>query len=182
MTRVDLSDARDISSMIQFSVRLSVPWLYVAFAASSLAALLPGPVTGWLLRNRRYIGLSFSVGMAWQLTFILWMVTGHWTYYLEEAYAFSDLLVQVPGYIFLIAMTLTSFRPGRAMLSPQQWRMLHKGGICFLWATVWSTYWYELYYYAEIQLIDFVYYWAGLAAWGLRLIAWSKKRISRITA
>ena len=182
MTTVDLSSARGVSSMIQFSVRCSVPWLYIAFAASSLAVLLPGPFTRWLLRNRRYIGLSFAAAMAWQLTFILWMLTGYWTYYIEEVYLFSDVVIQVPGYLLLFAMTVTSFWHWRKKLSAQQWRILHKGSIYFLWGTVWSTYWYELYYYNDIQLIDYVFYWAGLAALGLRVLAWSKKRVARRAA
>ena len=51
-----------------------------------------------------------------------------------------------------------------------------KGGIYFLWGVIWSTYWFELYYYEDIQVIDYVYYWAGFAAWGVRILAWSKKR------
>ena len=71
MKTLDLSMAGDVSSMIQYTVRWSVPWLYLAFAASSLAALFPGKISRWLLRNRRYIGLCFAGGMAWQLTFII---------------------------------------------------------------------------------------------------------------
>ena len=82
MSRVDLSSAPGVSAMIQFSVRLAVPWLYIAFAASSLAVVFPGAFTGWLLRNRRVIGLCFAAGMAWQLLFILWPVTWYWGYYL----------------------------------------------------------------------------------------------------
>lgn len=177
MATVDLSDAMGVSSMIQFSVRCSVPWLYLAFAASALNGLFPGSFTRWLLRNRRYVGLCFATGMAWQLVFILWLVIGYWRYYIEEAYLFSDLVVQVPGYLLLSAMTLTSFQPWRSKLSAGQWRILHFSGIYFLWATVWSTYWYELYYYNDIQFIDYIYYWAGLAAWSLRVLAWTKKRI-----
>ena len=36
MASADLSSASGVSSMIQLSVRCSVPWLYVAFAASSI--------------------------------------------------------------------------------------------------------------------------------------------------
>ena len=176
MSALDMSSARDISSMIQFSVRCSVPWLYLAFAASSICALFPGQFGRWSMRNRRYVGLCFAAGMAWQLTFILMMVTGHWTYYAEEVYSFEDIVVQVPGYLLLGAMTVTSFRPGRQLLSGRQWRILHKGSIYFLWGTVWSTYWYELYYYGDIQLIDYVFYWAGIVAWGFRLWAWSIER------
>lgn len=177
MAGLDLSDPRNISEMIQLSVRLAVPWLYVAFAASSLVIVFRGNFSRWLLRNRRIIGLCFAAGMAWQLFFILWMVFGHWEYYVAEAYSYFDLAEQVPGYMILIAMTATSFRPGRNKLSPRQWRILHKGGIYFLWAVVWSTYWFELYYYDDIQAIDYVYYWAGFIAWGLRVLAWTKKRL-----
>lgn len=182
MTRVDLASPLGISEMIQFSVRLAVPWLYIAFVASSLAVLAPGSFGRWLLRNRRIIGLCFAAGMAWQLLFILWMVLGYWDYYLGEAYSYFDLAEQLPGYLILIAMTVTSFKPGRSKLSAGQWRVLHKGGIYFLWAVVWSTYWFELYYYDDIQVIDYVYYWAGFLAWGARMLAWSKIRMRRVAA
>ena len=176
MTRIDLSSPLGVSSMIQFSVRLAVPWLFIAFATSSLAVVFPGSFTRWLLRNRRIIGLCFAAGMAWQLLFILWMVIGFWDYYVEEAYSYFDLAEQLPGYLLLFAMTVTSFRFGRSKLSETQWRILHKGGIYFLWGVVWSTYWFELFYYEDIQVIDYVYYWAGFSAWGFRMLAWSKKR------
>lgn len=176
----DLSGAADISSLIALSVRLAVPWLFIAFAASSLVVLAPGPFSRWLLRNRRIFGLCFAAGMAWQLLFILWLVFGHFDYYMNEAYALIDLAVQIPGYLVLIPMTITSFPAGRRLLTPTpaSWRLLHKGGIYFLWAVVWSTYWYELYYYDDIQAIDYAYYWAGFAAWGVRMGAWSKRRVA----
>ena len=176
MTRVDLSSGLGVSAMIQFTVRLAVPWLFIAFAASSFAVVFPGSFSRWLLRNRRIIGLCFAAGMAWQLFFILWMVIGFWDYYLAVDYNYFDLAEQVPGYLVLIAMTVTSFPFGRSKLSARQWKILHKGGLYFLWGVVWSTYWFELYYYEDIQVIDYVYYWAGFAAWGMRMLAWSKKR------
>ena len=60
------------------------------------------------------------------------------------------------------------------------WKLLHKSGIYFLWATVWTTYWYELYYYDDIQFIDYIYYWTGLLAYSLRVVAWSKTRLKNI--
>jgi len=176
MARVNLASPQGVSAMIQFSVRLAVPWLFIAFAASSLVVVFPGAINHWLLRNRRIFGLCFAAGMAWQLFFILWMMLGHWDYYLEEAYSFFDLAEQLPGYLILIAMTLSSFRFGRSKLSAIQWKLLHKGGIYFLWGVVWSTYWFELFYYDEVQIIDYAYYWAGFLAWGVRVLAWSKKR------
>jgi sulfoxide reductase heme-binding subunit YedZ len=182
MLKVDLGSAEEISSLIQLSVRCSVPWLYLAFAASSLQLLFPNTFTRWLMRNRRIIGLCFAGGMAWQLLFIVWMVTGFYRYYADEVYLFGDIIVQIPGYLFLIAMTLTSFMPVRRRLSSKQWRTLHTTGAYFLWGTVWSTYWYELYYYDDIQLIDYLYYWAGFVAWGLRIWAWSRLQLRLATS
>ncbi|MCH7830932.1 MAG: hypothetical protein IIB75_10305 [Proteobacteria bacterium] len=176
MSRVDLSDPLGISGMIQFSVRLAVPWVFIAFASSSLVVLFPGNFTRWLLRNRRLIGLCFAAGMAWQLLFILWIVLGFWDYYINEAYSYFDLSEQIPGYLIILAMTITSFRFGRSKLSAKQWKALHKGGIYFLWGVIWSTYWFELFYYDDIQFIDYFYYWMGFAAWGVRMIAWTRKR------
>lgn len=176
MSRVDLSDPLAISGMIQFSVRLAVPWVFIAFASSSLVVLFPGNFTRWLLRNRRLIGLCFAAGMAWQLLFILWIVLGFWDYYINEAYSYFDLSEQIPGYLIILAMTITSFRFGRSKLSAKQWKALHKGGIYFLWGVIWSTYWFELFYYDDIQFIDYFYYWMGFAAWGVRMIAWTRKR------
>jgi len=121
MTMVDLGDPSHISSMIQLSVRLAVPWLFIAFAASSLVVVFPATFTRWLMRNRRIIGSCFTAGMAWQLLFILWMVIGFWNYYLEEAYSYFDLAEQLPGYIILFAMTLTSFRFGAWAVRMAAW-------------------------------------------------------------
>ncbi len=182
MTTVDLSSPRGVSSMIQFSVRSSIPWLYLAFAASSLLVVFPGQFSRWLLRNRKNIGLCFASAMAWQLFFILWMVIGYWDYYIAQPSSLTDLISQVPGYLLLFAMVLTSFRHWRNKLTARQWRILHKVAIYFIWATIWSTYWYELYYYDDIQTIDYLYYWGGLGAWGIRLLAWSKQRSPRVAA
>ena len=110
------------------------------------------------------------------------MVLGYTDYYTAEVYALSDLTTQIPGYIFLIAMVATSFKPVRRKLKPKNWRTLHKTGIYLLWGTVWSTYWYELYYYTDIQVIDYVYYWAGFLAWSTRIVAWGRQNWQPVTS
>lgn len=180
MMRVDLSSAEAVSSMIQLSVRCAVPFLYLAFLASSLQAALPGPFSRWLLRNRSKIGLCFAAAMAWQLFFILWLVGIHTEYYVSNVYVFSDVVEGVVGYAFLIAMVLTSFKFGRSRLTQKQWKLLHKTGIYWLWFYAWSVYWFNLFYYEEqAVVVDYVYYWGGFLAWGLRIFAWSKKRSKR---
>jgi len=172
----DLSAAEHVSSMIAWSVRWSVPWLLVAFAASSLQVLFPSEASKWLLRNRKFFGLCFAAGMAWQASFIIWLVTLHRDYYVEEVYVLRDVIEGVFGYLFLIAMTITSFKAGRSMITAKQWRLLHTVGIYFLWAYVFATYWYSLYYYSAADWVDYLYYWGGVLAWSLRIAAWSKKK------
>ena len=182
MSRVDLSQAENVSFMIQFSVRRSVPLLYVAFASSALHVVFPSPFSRWLLRNRNMVGLSFAAAMGWQLLFILWLVGGHTQHYVAEVYLLSDAIEGVMGYAFLIAMVLTSFKFGRSRLTSQQWKLLYRSAIYYIWAYAWSVYWFELFYYDNPAPIDYVYYWGGFLAWGLRMCAWSKKQIRQSAA
>lgn len=175
----DLSSGDKVSSMIQLSVRCAVPLLFITFAASAIQRLFPGPYGRWLLRNRKYLGLSFAAAMAWQGFFILWLVIGYTDYYVNQVYVLRDAIEGVIGYAFLAAMTFTSFPVGRRLLKPARWRLLHVSGIYFLWAYAFSVYWWALFYYGNPALIDYIYYWAGLSAWLLRVAAWSKKRLAK---
>lgn len=177
MTRVDLSSADGVSSMIQLSVRCAIPWMFVAFAASSLQVVLPGTFSRWLLRNRKFIGLCFAAAMGWQLTFILWLVGVHTDYYVNDVYVLTDVVEGLVGYSFLIAMVFTSFKFGRSLLNAKQWKLLHRSGIYWLWFYAWSVYWFNLFYYdSPAVLLDYIYYWGGLLAWAIRLWAWATKK------
>ena len=176
LNNIQIINGPAVSAMIQYSVWWSVPWLYLAFATSSIRNLFPGIISTWLMRYRRFFGLCFSMGMAWQLTFIVWLVFGFTDHYINEVYLLSDVIIQIPGYIFLITMSVTSLYPVRRRMNLKHWRLLHKVGIYFLWQTVWSTYWYELYYYDDIQRIDYIYYWIGFFVWVIRPVAWALKK------
>lgn len=179
MMRTELTSGPAVSSLIQLSVRCAVPWLYVAFTASSVQVLFPGSISLWLSRNRKYFGLSFAAAMAWQAFFILWMVTGYRDYYVNEVYVLRDAIEGVVGYLFLLAMTVTSFMPVRKHMTPTNWKRLHKSGIYFLWAYAFSVYWWSLFYYEDPVAIDYLYYWGGFLAMGLRIAAWGRKRRKR---
>lgn len=171
----DLDNGAAVSSMIELSVRMAVPFIFLSFAASSVHTLFASPFSRWLLRNRKIIGLIFAAAMAWQLLFIITMVGWYTDYYVEEVYALSDVVEGVVGYAMLIAMVLTSFKFARSRMSPGAWKLMHKFGIYWLWAYAWSVYWWQLFYYHSQLPIDYIYYWVGLLAWMLRLCAWMKK-------
>lgn len=183
MTTVDLSTGPGVSAMIGYSVRFAVPLIFLVVAISSLQVLFPGPIPAWLLRNRKYIGLCFAVAMAWQGTFIGLMSTVYSDHYYDNVFYFRDELEGSTGYIFLAAMVLTSFRFASKHLSPEQWRVVHKAGLYFLWAYPFSTYWWSVVgYYGEVMPHDVVFYWLGFTAFALRIAAWSKQRMARSSA
>ena len=176
MMGTDMSTGAGVSTMIQFSVRFAVPFIFLVVAASSVQYLFPGPFPTWWLRNRKYIGLCFAVAMAWQGLFIFIMSTFFRDYYFEDVYLLRDELEGSVGYIFLPAMVLTSFQCFRKHLNQKQWELIHKSSIYFLWAYPFSVYWWNLSYYENPQPIDYVFYWIGFLAFALRIAAWGKKR------
>lgn len=176
MMGIDLTDAAAVSHMISYSVRWAVPIIFLVTAISALQVLFPGPLPKWLLRNRKYIGMCFAVAMAWQGLFIFLMSTFFRDHYFAEIFYLRDELEGSTGYIFLTAMVVTSFRFGRKHLNAQQWKLLHKSGLYFLWSYPFSVYWWNLSYYENPQPIDHLFYWSGFLAFALRIAAWGKKR------
>ncbi|MEE3326305.1 MAG: hypothetical protein VX252_03155 [Myxococcota bacterium] len=179
MMGADLSSGPGVSTMIQLSARCAVPFVYLAFAASSLHTVFSSDGSAWVLRNRKYFGLSFAVAMAWQALFIVWMVGGYTGYYTDEVYLLRDVIEGVVGYAFLILMVITSFRPGRRQLSRKQWRVLHTSGIYFLWAYAFSVYWWAIFYSGSRVPMDFILYGLGFVAWAFRAAAWHKERMKK---
>jgi DMSO/TMAO reductase YedYZ heme-binding membrane subunit len=176
----DLSTGDGVSHMISYSVRFAVPFIFLVVAASSVQILFPGPFSMWWLRNRKYFGLCFAVAMAWQGFFIFTMSYFFRDYYYADVYLLRDELEGSIGYIFLPAMVLTSFHFGRKYLSREQWKLLHKSGIYFLFAYPFSVYWWNFsHYYGNPDPIDYVFYWGGFTAFALRIVAWGKKRERR---
>jgi len=176
MMGADMSTGLGVSTMISFSVRWAVPFIYLVVAASSVQMLFPGAFTNWWLRNRKYIGMCFAVAMAWQGLFIFIMSNFFREYYYADVYLLRDELEGSIGYIFLPAMVVTSFGFARKYLNQKQWKLIHKSGIYFLWAYPFSVYWWNLFYYEDPRPIDYLFYWSGFIAFALRIAAWGKKR------
>jgi methionine sulfoxide reductase heme-binding subunit len=124
----DFHSARGTELIILYAIYCALPFLLVAFTASSLATLWQSRKTRWLLANRRYFGLAFAFGMGWHFTFV-----GYSTIAFGNKVSPSDLALDFIGLCFLFAMTLTSFRRFARQISLINWRRLHKTGIYVLW-------------------------------------------------
>jgi sulfoxide reductase heme-binding subunit YedZ len=177
----DLTTPLGLSEMIQCSVRVCVPILFVAFAASSCAQLAPSPFSRWLLRNRRSFGLAFAAGMGWQMVFILGLLFGHPEYYAENVFSgVSDFIIYRLGpYLFMTAMVISSFHPIRRKMNRRLWRAVHWSGIYYLWWVVEITYYDEVTVYDDRQIIDYIYVVMGAAAFLARATAWTQTKTKR---
>jgi methionine sulfoxide reductase heme-binding subunit len=106
----------------------------MSFVASSLVRLAPYPATRWMIRNRRYLGVSFAMShlihavaivalaradadLFWQLTTVGSIVTGTSTY------------------LVIALMTATSFDATARWLGPRAWRSLHWWGAWYIWVS-----------------------------------------------
>jgi DMSO/TMAO reductase YedYZ heme-binding membrane subunit len=119
-----------LRATIRASARTSAILFSAAFAASSLHALWPGPPTAWLLANRRYLGVSFAFSHFTHLAAILTLVD-----VLPPGESRISPLTAIAGgigYLFVAAMTATSFDATAAWLGPRRWSALHKTGGYFV--------------------------------------------------
>ncbi len=161
-------------SLIRLSVQFASPWVFLAFVARPMTQLFPGNLSKWLLRNRRYLGLSFAAGFGWQAVFIGVLLTLHNAYYWGELHNDVDLLLRMASYVFLFALTITSFFPVRRKMRPEHWRWLHLIGIWYFWAAIWASY-APMAMSSDAKTIDVVYTVIGLVALVLRIAAYLKQ-------
>ena len=182
MLTTDLTTGPGVSHMIGYAVRFAIPIIFIIVATSSLLTLFPNDFTRWLMSNRKFIGMSFAVAMFWQGVFIAVISIVHRDYYFENIFLFRDELEGTIGYILMAAMVLTSFMLVRKKLTKNQWDLVQKSGMYFLWAYPFSTYWWTTTYGAEYyDTHDFVFYYMGLFAMICRMAAWRARNSKKIT-
>ena len=161
--------------MIRLSVQLASPWIYLAFVATALGQLFPSSFSSWLLRNRRYVGLSFAAGFGWQAVFILVLLGLHGDYYATVLHDTAEFISRMLSYVLLLALTVTSFFPVRRTMDPRHWQLLHRVGIWYFWAAIWVSY-AETVMTGDTRIITIVFVISGLLALTLRCAAYLKKR------
>ena len=166
-------------AMIRLSVQLASPWIYLAFVATALVQLFPSSFSTWLLRNRRYAGLSFAAGFGWQAVFIAVLSVLHADYYATVLHDTSGFIIRMLSYLLLLALTVTSFFPVRRAMSPRHWRLLHLVGVWYFWAAILVSY-AETVMAGDTRVIAIAFVFAGLLVLTLRCAAYLKKRSTMV--
>jgi methionine sulfoxide reductase heme-binding subunit len=122
-----------IRAVIRTTATTSLLLFLFTFIAAPLNALFTSRETKWLLANRRYLGVAFAVSQAVHLAFIVVLATSYrWSFWGKLSW--TTLLGGGLGYLFIVAMTITSFDGPTRVLGRKAWRVLHTSGVYLLWA------------------------------------------------
>ncbi len=119
-------DEQGMRMVIRATGRTSLIFFVSAFVASSLRKVWKTSFCEWMLKNRRYLGLSIAVSHTYHALalFGLWFVT--------NGAALKVELLGTLGYVLLIALTVTSFRISATWLDKRGWKILHKTAMHYL--------------------------------------------------
>ena len=125
-------DVESVRLVIRATARTSLVLFVLAFTASALVELVPSEATRWQRRNRRYLGVSFAVSHFIHLAAILALASVDkalfWT-----LTNINTIVLAGAAYLFIAAMTATSFDRSAAWLGPRKWRLLHLVGGWYIW-------------------------------------------------
>lgn len=122
-----------VRAVIRSTARTSLVLFLLAFSASSLRRFVDGRATAWLLKNRRYLGLSFAISHFIHLVAI-GVVAVKWPHpFMEQSASPLTLIGGGAGYVGLALMALTSMDGAVRRLGAKRWRALHLVGSWLLW-------------------------------------------------
>ena len=124
------TDEPGLRALVRLTVRVSFTVFIVVYSAAPLRRLFPSPATRWLLRNRRYLGVSFAWahGLHALAIALLALLLGD----AFEADA-ATIVGGGLGYLLTAGMALTSFDRTARWLGPRRWALLHRAGLHWLW-------------------------------------------------
>ncbi|MBY0324758.1 MAG: hypothetical protein K2X72_39015 [Reyranella sp.] len=125
-------DIEGVRLAIRATARTSLVLFALAFTASALAELLPSEATRWQRRNRRYLGVSFAVSHVIHLGVILALAALDRELFWKLTNV-TTIVLAGTAYLFIAAMTATSFDRTAAWLGPRNWRLLHLIGGWYIW-------------------------------------------------
>jgi DMSO/TMAO reductase YedYZ heme-binding membrane subunit len=119
---------QSLQSAVRFTARASFLLFLATFTASSLATLAPSALTRALLRERRYLGLSFAFAHFLHAA----VLTVYYNVAPEAFWVGRTPLTNVPGtigYVAILLLTITSFKTPTHLIGPQNWKILHRTGV-----------------------------------------------------
>ncbi len=148
----------------RYSANLSFIYLFAAFSASALNLRFNNQITKFLLRNRRYFGLSFALAHSFHLAALIYFFSGT-----NDEPSMVSIVGGGLGYLLMYAMAFTSTDKMVRRVGIKNWKLLHTVGInylviAFLFAFISSI------FQKEIYSIYTIFTFAVLTIWTLKLM------------
>lgn len=128
----------EVRRVIRLTARTSVVLFLLAFTASAAWRFWPNAWTRWQRQNRRYLGVSFAFSHGVHLVAILTLLR-----MAPEEMADVTTITWIGGglaYLFIAAMTATSFDRTAQMIGPRAWKILHTTGSYYIWLIFANSY------------------------------------------
>jgi methionine sulfoxide reductase heme-binding subunit len=125
-------DVDGVRLAIRATARTSLILFALAFTAGALVELMPSEATRWQRRNRRYLGVSFAVSHFIHLGVIVTLAMMDPAVFWKLT-TVTNIMLAGSAYLFIAAMTATSFDRAAAWIGPRKWRLLHLVGGWYVW-------------------------------------------------
>jgi methionine sulfoxide reductase heme-binding subunit len=116
-----------IRMAVRGTARVSCLLFLMAFVAAPLQRLWATDFSQWLVQNRRFLGLSMAVSHTYHAIVLVGL------HIITQGKHPTILPLALLGYVFLIAMTVTSFSGPAKAIGRRAWRILHTAGMHFFW-------------------------------------------------
>jgi DMSO/TMAO reductase YedYZ heme-binding membrane subunit len=121
-----------VRGVVRLTAFTSLALFLAVFVASALARRWPRPGTRWLLRNRRWVALSFAVSHGLHLLALIALGVWFPHPFLDDLEA-TTLVGGGIGYVAIAVLAATSNDAAVRRLGVRRWRRLHRVGIYLLW-------------------------------------------------
>ena len=97
-----------------------------AFVASPLHQILPSTFSAWLVKNRRFLGISFALQhLLLHLPAVIWFLA-------IATLPQAQIAIAGLAYVLIATMLITSFETPARWLGHQRWKILHKTGLFYV--------------------------------------------------
>jgi hypothetical protein len=153
---------------IRATARTSLGLFVLVFAAAGWVRLWPSLLSGWVQKNRRYLGVSFAASHAMHAIVIAAFAILDLTQFRSvtsiTSFAFGGV-----AYLFIAGMTATSFDRTAAWIGPRAWNLLHTAGMYYIWMVFMIS--------EGMRAVGHPAYWLGVA---LLLVAMGVRQGSRL--
>ncbi|RDK07528.1 ferric reductase-like transmembrane domain-containing protein [Cupriavidus lacunae] len=119
---------QSLQDTVRVTARASFVLFLAVFTASSLAKLVSSALTRALVRERRYVGLSFAFAhFLHALAIIAYSNTVPEAFWLGRSPASN--VPGLIGYVAILLLTITSFDTPMRLVGPVNWKRLHRTGV-----------------------------------------------------